>query len=186
MRALLAHAGCTRCSAHRAPRGLDALELLGQCVAISLCEWLECVEYNTGRCSRCMFSAADPHVLLQKLFKYIGGKNDGSQKIDMTAPVRVLVHPSDGPFCKSNFTISFYLPPDFQVRAAHPAIAHVAQIWRLLVVFCTLNRVSYTASITTVKLLLGLGDSHHIHCATSARQSPCSETASALAALVHI
>lgn len=54
----------------------------------------------------------------QKLFNYIGGKNEAGDKIAMTAPVRVLVHPSEGPFCESNFTVSFYVPFKFQVSVS--------------------------------------------------------------------
>lgn len=53
---------------------------------------------------------------MQKLFKYISGANEPGDKIAMTAPVRVLVHPSDGPFCESKFTVSFFVPFKFQVR----------------------------------------------------------------------
>lgn len=57
---------------------------------------------------------------VQKLFKYIGGNNEEKEKIAMTCPVRVLVHPSEGPFCESNFTISFFVPLAFQVRPGTP------------------------------------------------------------------
>lgn len=52
---------------------------------------------------------------MQKLFKYIGGENDGDAKIPMTAPVRVSVIPGAGPFCEDEFTISFFVPYDYQV-----------------------------------------------------------------------
>ena len=45
-----------------------------------------------------------------RLFRYIGGENERSEKIAMTAPVRVQVAPGDGPFCDSNFTVSFFVP----------------------------------------------------------------------------
>lgn len=54
-------------------------------------------------------------VGLQKLFQYIGGENDAKQKIAMTAPVRVSVSPGAGPFCEDNFSISFFVPYEFQV-----------------------------------------------------------------------
>lgn len=33
----------------------------------------------------------------------------------MTAPVRTKVYPSQGPFCGNNFTVSFFVPFDYQV-----------------------------------------------------------------------
>ena len=48
--------------------------------------------------------------MLQRLFDYIGGKNEPNVKINMTAPVVTKVEHGDGPFCKSNFTVSFFVP----------------------------------------------------------------------------
>ena len=49
-------------------------------------------------------------LLLQRLFDYIGGKNEPNVKLNMTAPVVTKVEHGDGPFCKSNFTVSFFVP----------------------------------------------------------------------------
>ncbi len=59
------------------------------------------------------------HVL-QRLFDYIGGKNEPNVKINMTAPVVTKVEHGDGPFCKSNFTVSFFVPFADQVLKALP------------------------------------------------------------------
>jgi len=48
------------------------------------------------------------------LFDYISGANEDEVKIPMTSPVRVVVTPGAGPFCESNFTISFYAPYEQQ------------------------------------------------------------------------
>ncbi|KAL0301336.1 UNVERIFIED_CONTAM: hypothetical protein Sradi_6410400 [Sesamum radiatum] len=48
------------------------------------------------------------------LFDYIQGKNDNQQKIEMTGPVITEVKPSDGPFCASSFSVSFYVPKENQ------------------------------------------------------------------------
>ena len=54
---------------------------------------------------------------LQKLFRYISGYNADSVIITKTAPyVAVLLHPnSDFTSAEKNFTLSFYLPQQFQV-----------------------------------------------------------------------
>jgi len=50
------------------------------------------------------------HTGFEALFQYISGANVEKTKVEMTAPVRNYIIPGAGPFCKSNFTISFYLP----------------------------------------------------------------------------
>lgn len=46
-----------------------------------------------------------------KLFKYISGENLTGQKLEMTAPVRVVVTPGTGPACADKFSIAFFIPP---------------------------------------------------------------------------
>ncbi|XP_010476843.1 PREDICTED: heme-binding protein 2-like [Camelina sativa] len=60
-----------------------------------------------------------------ELFAYIQGMNEYNQKIEMTAPVIAQVLPSDGPFCKSSFVVSFYVPKKNQ---PDPAPAENLQI----------------------------------------------------------
>eukprot|EP00882_Tetradesmus_deserticola_P025857 GHRQ01028436.1.p2 GENE.GHRQ01028436.1~~GHRQ01028436.1.p2 ORF type:complete len:133 (+),score=61.20 GHRQ01028436.1:561-959(+) len=43
----------------------------------------------------------------------------------MTAPVTVRVTPSQGPFCEDNFTISFFVPFDFQSKPPQPSAEEV-------------------------------------------------------------
>ncbi|XP_010540130.1 PREDICTED: heme-binding protein 2 [Tarenaya hassleriana] len=63
-----------------------------------------------------------------QLFDYIQGKNKYHQKIEMTAPVISQVSPSDGPFCESSFTVSFYVPKLNQPDPAPADNLHV-QTW---------------------------------------------------------
>nr|XP_043626673.1 heme-binding protein 2 [Erigeron canadensis] len=51
-----------------------------------------------------------------QLFNYILGKNNYNQPIEMTAPVLTEIVPSDGPFCKSSFIVSFYVPKKNQAN----------------------------------------------------------------------
>ncbi|XP_045165323.1 heme-binding protein 2-like [Mercenaria mercenaria] len=51
------------------------------------------------------------YQMFMKLFKYIGGNNEGGKKIDMTCPVTDRIIPAQGPACKSNFIMSFYIAP---------------------------------------------------------------------------
>lgn len=48
--------------------------------------------------------------MLQRLFDYISGANEPEVKVEMTAPVVTKVEHGEGPFCKSNFTVSFFVP----------------------------------------------------------------------------
>eukprot|EP01063_Lacrimia_lanifica_P026214 TRINITY_DN3494_c0_g1_i1.p1 TRINITY_DN3494_c0_g1~~TRINITY_DN3494_c0_g1_i1.p1 ORF type:complete len:216 (+),score=68.87 TRINITY_DN3494_c0_g1_i1:61-708(+) len=68
-----------------------------------------------------------------KLFDYISGDNAQKAAVPMTAPVRTYVQPAQGPFCATNFTVSFYVPfayqPALNASAAvvpAPAAADVA------------------------------------------------------------
>ncbi|KAL4425814.1 hypothetical protein ABPG75_009830 [Micractinium tetrahymenae] len=53
-----------------------------------------------------------------QLYQYIDGANHDAVKIPMTAPVRTKVSAAAGPFCKNNFTISFFVPFAFQKKGA--------------------------------------------------------------------
>lgn len=49
-------------------------------------------------------------VCPQRLFEYISGTNEEEVKVDMTAPVRVMLEAGQGPFCKDHFKMSFFVP----------------------------------------------------------------------------
>lgn len=76
----------------------------------------------------------------KRLFQYIDGANHAAVKIPMTAPVRTRISASKGPFCKNNFTVSFFVPfafqkegvpkpnnPDIYVEESPAFTAYVAQ-----------------------------------------------------------
>ena len=48
------------------------------------------------------------------LFDYISGENEEKIEIDMTTPVLTFVQPGDGPNCASLFTVSFFVPYQYQ------------------------------------------------------------------------
>ncbi|KAJ4842398.1 hypothetical protein Tsubulata_000949 [Turnera subulata] len=63
------------------------------------------------------------------LFDYIQGKNSYGQTIEMTSPVITQISPSDGPFCESSFTVSFYVPKENQANPPPAEGLHV-QRWK--------------------------------------------------------
>ncbi len=64
--------------------------------------------------------------MFRRLFNYISGQNDKSQKIAMTAPVSVLIEPGSGPNCESTFSMAFYIPPALQAQPPQPTGAEVS------------------------------------------------------------
>eukprot|EP01024_Parvocaulis_polyphysoides_P068568 TRINITY_DN83664_c1_g1_i1.p1 TRINITY_DN83664_c1_g1~~TRINITY_DN83664_c1_g1_i1.p1 ORF type:complete len:241 (+),score=13.07 TRINITY_DN83664_c1_g1_i1:69-725(+) len=55
-----------------------------------------------------------------RLFNYISGANEAKKNIPMTSPVRFQLQHGAGPFCKDNFTTSFFVPYDLQGKAPAP------------------------------------------------------------------
>ncbi|KAK8400204.1 hypothetical protein O3P69_003123 [Scylla paramamosain] len=63
--------------------------------------------------------------MFHDLFNFIDGQNDAGIKVDMTAPVTVLVQPGEGPNCENNFTMSFYVPAAHQDAPPKPLNTNV-------------------------------------------------------------
>jgi hypothetical protein len=60
------------------------------------------------------------HIGFQRNFQYISGNNSANAKIDMTSPVSNYIRPAQGPYCTTNFTVSFYVPWAYQAPHAGP------------------------------------------------------------------
>ena len=54
------------------------------------------------------------NIGFQRDFDYIEGDNAAKAKINMTSPVSNFVQPAQGPYCTTNFTVSFYVPYAYQ------------------------------------------------------------------------
>ena len=55
-----------------------------------------------------------------RLFDYISGANEAQKSIEMTAPVLVKVEPGAGPNCNTTFTVSFFVPFEYQPPNSPP------------------------------------------------------------------
>ena len=106
----------------------------------------ESVGYETRRLKATRWVSTDVEAFslalatttgFQRLFAYISGANEEAKKIEMTAPVLTHVFPGAGPFCKSKYSVSFFVgeegaeaprpsSDDVYVRDASPATVFVA------------------------------------------------------------
>lgn len=80
---------------------------------------VEIRQYNAARWVRTKIEAISYEEAtsegFNRLFDYISGQNVDNKHIEMTAPVTVQVLPIEsGPWCKSNFVVSFFVPPEYQ------------------------------------------------------------------------
>jgi len=60
------------------------------------------------------------HDGFEKNFDYITGENSAKTDINMTSPVTTYIQPAQGPYCSTNFTVSFYVPYAFQPPNSPP------------------------------------------------------------------
>ncbi|XP_050220380.1 uncharacterized protein LOC126670646 [Mercurialis annua] len=82
-----------------------------------------------------------------QLFDYIQGKNSYGEQIEMTAPVLTEVLPSNGPFCESSFTVSFYVP---KVNQANPPPAKGLHVQRWKQTYAAVRQFSGFVSDSSV------------------------------------
>merc|ERR1719183_2272494 len=86
---------------------------------------IEIRQYNSARWVRTKVQAIAYEQAanegFNRLFDYISGQNVDQKKIEMTAPVTIQVLPVEsGPWCASDFIVSFYVPPEYQPPNAAP------------------------------------------------------------------
>ncbi len=61
-----------------------------------------------------------------RLYAYRTGKNKENKTIPMATPVATKIEPGQGPACKSNFTILFFVPFAFQENTPEPTDSRVS------------------------------------------------------------
>ena len=71
-----------------------------------------------------LYAVASP-MGFRRLFDYIDEGNELGLKIPMTSPVKIHMEPSCGAFCKQNFTVSFFMPKDWQDDPPKPLSSDV-------------------------------------------------------------